>query len=317
MALREALIRTVASTRPSLFYYKARAEQRRGIRVVETDRTLDIVRERERQIVRISRDNYIYIVDMIESFEYYFTSAEPVLIRYEGEPYSLIDFSTPRLHRIAGFDDFPVLSPSLTEPFETIRQYLDFAELTAGATVLDLGAYSGLTSIAFAKAVGPQGRVVALEPDPLTFIAARTNIASNTKVNGLDNITLVPAAVAGQPGILKFSSEGAMGSSLTSIVGTHRGKSVDVECVTLAGLAERNGLERVDFIKMDVEGAELGAILESGTFLQTFRPRMIIEPHVVDGQLTSDAIIPFLTGLGYECEVIEQTGVALPLVTAR
>lgn len=316
MGLREALITTVAATRPALFYYKAGAKARQGIRVVQNDRTLDIVRDADRAMIRISRQNYIYIIDMIESFDYFFDSAEPVSIRYSGEEYRLVDFSTPRLQNVAGFADFPILCPSLTEPFSSIQQYLDFAQLQPGDTVFDLGAYSALTSIAFAKAVGPEGLVLALEPDPMNFKASAVNIASNRRVNGLDNIVLVPAAISDKQGVLQLSSEGAMGSSLTSIVGKHRGTVVDVECVTFFDLMARHGLERIDFIKMDIEGAELATILGSADFLSRYKPRMIIEPHYIGGTITSAPIVEFLTGLNYKCDVIDQPGLSLPLITA-
>lgn len=316
MFTRENLIRTVATVRPTLFYYRADAKARQGIRVEKSDVFLDILRPSTHSMIRISRKNYIYIVDMIESFDYFFTSAQPVTIMRDAEEYELVDFSSPRLHNVAGFDDFPVLCPSLTEPFSSIQQYLDFAELKPGDTVIDLGAYSALTSIAFAKAVAPGGRVIALEPDPYNFQASQQNIAANARINSIDNITLVPAAISNQPGVLQLSSEGAMGSSFASIVGKHRGRIVDVECVTFPSLCERENLSKVDFVKMDIEGAELSTILGSSEFIQAYRPKFIIEPHYVDKVLTSEPIVAFLTTLGYKCSVIDQPGLSLPLVTA-
>lgn len=316
MAFREVLISAVAATRPALFYYKASPKSRKGIKVSQSDRTLDIIRPATNEMIRINRLNYIYILDMIESFDYFFDSAEPVSVRQGGQEYQLVDFSTPRLQNVAGFADFPILCPSLTEPFSSIQQYLDFAQLKPGNTVFDLGAYSALTSIAFAKAVGQTGRVLALEPDPMNYKASAANITSNQRVNRLDNITLVPAAISDRPGVLQLSSEGAMGSSLTSIVGKHRGTVVDVECITFSDLMARYGVEQVDFIKMDIEGAELATILGSGEFLTRHKPRMIIEPHYVGGKITSAPIVEFLSGLGYKCDVIDQPGLSLPLITA-
>jgi FkbM family methyltransferase len=253
---------------------------------------------------------------MIESFDYFFDSAESSKINFEGEKYKIVDFSTPRLQNVTGFDEFPIMCPSLTEPFSSIQQYLDFAKLQPGHTVFDLGAYSALTSIAFSKAVTNTGRVLALEPDPKNFKASAENIASNYRVNGLDNITLIAAAISDSPGVLQLSSEGAMGSSLSSIVGKHRGTLVDVQCVTFDDLLLAYGLPSVDFIKMDIEGAELATILGSGEFLMTHRPRMIIEPHYVQGMITSTPIVKFLTDIGYNCQVIDQPGLSLPLITA-
>lgn len=313
---RDLLAKFIASNRPSLFYYKADPASRRGITVCENGDAIDVKRMSDRKLIRIGRRNAVYLVDMINSFDYFFGSAMPVRIRTRGDAYDMVDFSTPRLHQVFGFDDFPVLCPSLTEPFPTTEQYLEFAALEPGGIVIDLGSYSALTSIAFAKAVGPAGKVLALEPDPLNFSAAEVNIAANRRVNGLDNIILHPAAVSAREGVLQLSSEGAMGSALTSLVGSYRGDTVDVPCETLQGLADRFDLPRVDFIKMDIEGSELSVILESGAFLGHYRPRVIIEPHIIDGKLTAEPITAFLATLGYRCAVIEQSGLALPLITA-
>ena len=313
---RDFLAKFVANNRPGLFYYKADPGLRRGIKVRENGDAIDVKRIVDRKLIRIGRNNAVYLIDLINSFDYFFGSAVPVRIRTVDGAYDMVDFSTPRLHQISGFDDFPVLCPSLTEPFPTTAQYLDFAALEPGDTVIDLGSYSALTSIAFSKAVGPEGTVLALEPDPLNFAAAEVNVAANRRFNGLDNIVLYPAAVSAHAGVLQLSSEGAMGSALTSIVGSYRGETVDVPCETLQGLANRFGLLKVDFIKMDIEGSELSVILESGAFLNHYRPRMIIEPHVIGGKLTTEPITAFLTSLGYRCAVIEQCGLALPLITA-
>jgi FkbM family methyltransferase len=314
--LRESLIKAISITRPSLFYYKADKSRRKGIKVVQSADALSIVRKTDRSILKISRSNYIYLIDMIESFDYFFESARSSSTQFENKTYKVVDFSTPRLQYVTGFNEFPIMCPSLTEPFSSIQQYLDFAELQPGQNVLDLGAYSALTSIAFSKAVTNTGRVLALEPDPKNFMASQENIASNNRVNGLDNITLIAAAISDRPGVLQLSSEGAMGSSLSSIVGKHRGTLVDVQCVTFDDLLATYGLQSVDFIKMDIEGAELATILGSGEFLTKHRPRLIIEPHYVQGMITSTPIIKFLTDIGYNCQVIDQPGLSLPLITA-
>lgn len=113
MSFRELAIKTIASVRPSLFYYKANASARAGIKVVQSDHAIDITRIADRKIIRISRINYIYLLDMIESFDYFFDSALPVTVQVGHEHYALVDFSTPRLHVVAGFDDFAVLCPAL------------------------------------------------------------------------------------------------------------------------------------------------------------------------------------------------------------
>lgn len=313
--IRDLVASTVAKYRPGLFYYLADKHGRADLTVDTGQSFIDVTKESEQKKVRINRANAVYVVDMINSFDYYFGSAEPISVRQHNKTYRVVDFSTPRFQRIAGFEDFPVMCPSLTEPFVTAQQYLNFAQIGEGDVVLDLGAYSALTSIAFSKVVGTTGKVVALEPDPMNHEAARTNIAMHRQINKLDNIVLMQAAVSGKRGFIELSSEGAMGSADTSMVGSYRGRAVRVDSYTLDDLVEINRLPKVDFIKMDIEGSEEKAIAASADFFARFKPRIIIEPHVVDKVLSEAALHGLLTDYGYECATIAQTGCDLPLVT--
>ena len=310
------LAKVVGDVAPGLFYYLADKAKRHDLTVQTTRDAISVIDKKTLRIVRVARENNIYLLDIINDFEYYFSSVEPVQMRSDGKTYSLVDFSTPRLHNVHGFDEFPVMFSSLAEPFQTCQQYLDFAQLSFGETVIDLGAYSALTSIAFANAVGPTGRVVAFEPDPLNRQAATINLAARKRRTGLDNITLDSSAVSGTAGTLTFSAEGAMGSSFTTFVGNHRRETVQVQAITLDDVVKKFGLTRVDFIKMDIEGADRDVITKSGGFIARYRPRFIIEPHMVDGHLTSVEMTAFLNELGYTCAIIDQLGTTLPLMTA-
>lgn len=307
-----------AATRlfPQLLGLRTTAHVRARFKVRKSSARLEILDPSERRAIWLSRGNAVYVPDMMNSFDYYFGSADSFGCRIGREEYEVVDFSTPRFQRVRGFDDFPLLCPSLTEPFLTAQQYLDFASLTEGAVVLDLGCYSALTSIAFSKVVGPRGRVVALEPDPKNFRAARTNVEQHLRFSGLENITLKQAAAHSGRGVLQFSSEGAMGSASASFVGSYRGDLIEVQALGLNELAADEGLDRVDFVKMDIEGAEETVLEGARAFLRRYRPKLIIEPHVVGGRLSDDPVMAILRSEGYRCEVIVQTGVELPLVTA-
>ena len=314
-AMRDILARTVARHRPELFFYKADRARRAALSVSSAGGYIDVAQASTRRKVRIARANAVYVVDMLNAFDYYFDSAAPIEVRERGVTWRIVDFSTPRFQQVAGFADFPILCPSLTEPFVTAEQYLDFAQLKPGDVVLDLGSYSGLTSIAFSKAVGPAGRVIALEPDPVNHAAARTNIEMHRRLNTLDNIVLMQAAVSDVAGFLDLSSEGAMGSAVSSVVGNYRGRITRVESLTLMDLVERNRLDRVDFIKMDIEGSEEAVLRGGADLFRRHRPRVIVEPHIVGGELSDKVIYHLLGDYGYRCETIAQIGVELPLVT--
>lgn len=284
----------------------------RGLHLrVRGDRLAIIDRSGGRQIW-INRANAIYAADMVNYFNYYFNAVDPI---WQGDQ-QIVDYSLPRFHQVAGFPDFPIMCPSLVEPYQTCEQYLAFAQLQVGQTVLDLGCYSGLTAIAFSRAVGESGRVISVEPDPVNMSASVKNIDLYRRFGGACNITLLPVAVSGRAGRLSFSSEASMGSSAVSIVGDFRGAVIDVPCITLDELVRQSGAQQVDFVKMDIEGSELDVLRNAGGFLTSHRPRLIIEPHIVDGTLSSAEVIGLLEQYGYRCEVIEQFGVALPLITA-
>jgi FkbM family methyltransferase len=288
----------------------------KGIQLKFTNDHIAVIDRISRRQIWINRANAAYVPDMVSSFDYYFGAVEPFKQPSSVGGYWVVDYSSPRIHQVTGFADFPVLCPSLVEAYQTCEQYLEFAQLKEGQTVFDLGCYSGLTAIAFSKAVKERGRVISVEPDPSNFAASSLNIGLHGRVNGLKNITLLKLAVSGNNGTLKFSSEGSMGSSAVSIVGGYRGTVMKVPCVTLEDLAKQSGVEHVDFIKMDIEGSELDVIHNGKAFIQKHRPKLIIEPHVVNGNLNADELISCLSGYGYRCDMIEQLGVSLPLVTA-
>jgi FkbM family methyltransferase len=274
------------------------------------DRIAIVDHEGKRQIW-ISAAASVYTNDMVESFGYYHGAIVP----FARAGYAIADYSAPHWHEIVGFPDFPVFCPSLAEPYETCRQYLEIAHLQPGETVLDLGGYSGLSAIAFSIAVGITGRVIVAEPDPVNLAACEKNIALHRRVNGLNNVHVVCGAMAGETGTISFSAESSTGSGAVDIVGRSRGKVVTVPAITLSDLTAE--LPRVDFIKCDIEGSEIAMLCGSRDFFVRHRPRMIIEAHAMpDGHVCADDVAAILIGYGYECAVIPQPGTAFPLVVA-
>ena len=107
-----------------------------------------------------------------------------------------------------------------------------------------------------------------------------------------------------------------MGSADISIVGRGRGDVVDVRCLPLSEIAEAHNLSRVDFVKMDIEGAEEDVLRGAEIFLKVFRPKLMVEPHIVQGVLSTDVVVKILHSYGYQVEIVPQFGVDLPLIQA-
>lgn len=133
------------------------------------------------------------------------------------------------------------------------RRELAFLEaaVPAGGTFLDLGAHVGLYTLVLARKAGPDGHVVAVEPEPTS--AAR--LARNLALNGLRHVDVVRAAVSDRAGgaTLHVDRTGNRGSS--TVLG-HDGFPVAVDCVTVPALLEAHGLARLDAAKLDLEGME-------------------------------------------------------------
>jgi FkbM family methyltransferase len=307
-ALRRILSSPVANKQKGLIWVgKARAA---GLRLRTSDLFLDL--ERGEKVLRIRSSHTIYVPHMIENFDYYVNSVVPV----KDGSRQMVDMSGPRYHRLVGFGDIPFLFPSHTEPYETTREYLEFANLKERQIVFDIGAYSGVTSIIFAQLVGPTGHVYAFEPDETNYACAKINVEMAARVMGLSNITLFHKAIWSHNDGVLFSNEGSMGSSAVAITGGGRGNEVTVPSTTLESFLPEVGLKHVDFIKVDIEGGETELLKNSGTFMRSVGAKLIIEPHRVNGKLNTGECCRLLESAGYAVHVRGKAEGSEPLIEA-
>jgi FkbM family methyltransferase len=278
----------------------------KGLSAHFADETIDI--RRGSTAVRIGRRHAIYVKDVVDNFDFYYGAVASIGLN----GLEMVDYSTPRYHDVLGYDRHPIFFPSLAEPLITTEQYLEFAQVGEGAVALDLGAYSGLTSIMIRERCGPAGRVVAVDADGNNLRAIRKNFALYEQLSGR-RVDLVEGAVWTHNDGITFSSEGNMGSSATDFVGDRLGAAKKVPSYTLSAIARRFDLPKVDFIKCDVEGAE-AVIFDDKAFFERNRPRIIAEVHQVKGVMTTGALSETLAPYGYRCAEVPQPGSDLPLL---
>jgi len=160
-------------------------------------------------------------------------------------------------------------------------------QLKPGATVFDLGAHQGVVALIIGDAVGPSGKVVAVEANPRNADAARRN----RDTNGSPHVIIEAAAVSDQMGELTFNR----GLNGQVDDGSGRWGTMRVPALTVDALSERHGFPDVLFI--DVEGYELHALRGAKKTLERF-PDCFIEMHVGVGLETNggsvDAILAIL-----------------------
>jgi len=187
--------------------------------------------------------------------------------------------------------------------FETAE--LAFAErfIQPGMTVLDLGAHHGLYTLLASKRVGNTGNVVAFEPSPRERKALRLHL----RLNRCKNVDLQELALGDQnaDSDLYVVEDWAAGcNSLRPPDVIARTSPVSVHVVRLDDWLAEHKIDRVDFIKLDVEGAEL-SILRGALRLLKGLPRPVILAEVQDvrtlpwGYRSRD-IVTTLEGLGYQ-----------------
>ena len=166
------------------------------------------------------------------------------------------------------------------------------AHIAPGMTVLDCGAHHGLMSVAFAKAAGPRGRMLAWEAWPAAALVAEWNLV----INGCDNASVRACALGGSPG--KVSFQVIEETALTSAANADL-PQVEIETVTLDDELSDNA--RVDFIKIDVEGCEL-EVLRGARRIVAQRPILDLELHnslFADRDRTMGEILQILAPLNY------------------
>ena len=132
-----------------------------------------------------------------------------------------------------------------------------------GDVVLDIGAHIGYFSLVFARLVGTEGRVFAFEPNPDNYALLKKNV----ELNGYRNIVCVQKAVSNTTGKVKLHLCPANSGGHRIFGPMENGKTVDVESVRLDDyFADWQG--HIDFVKVDVEGAELEVIKGMSSLLE-------------------------------------------------
>jgi FkbM family methyltransferase len=156
---------------------------------------------------------------------------------------------------------------------------LKFAEdmIGRGSTVFDVGAHVGEWTLLFSELVGPSGRVVAFEPDPV----ARASLKKNLEMNRISNVMVDEESVSDKTGKAVLRAE-RFGSGLSSIVRPHgRGtgyKELEVESTTLDEYCEKHGVSP-DWIKIDAEGSEPLIVRGMQGLIANRHPQVILEFH--------------------------------------
>jgi len=124
-------------------------------------------------------------------------------------------------------------------------------------TILDVGANDGEVSLYFSKKY-PKSKIFSVEPSPANILILEDNLSIQNFTTS--NINLIKKAVSDEPGFVKMNtelgSEDSIVSASTADGSKQSTKSTTVEATTLTNICKEFEIKEIDFLKIDIEGAE-------------------------------------------------------------
>lgn len=180
-----------------------------------------------------------------------------------------------------------------------IKGYLNEYDIHEGDVVIDGGAYQGVFTLVASKLVGDEGKVIALEPDTETF----QKLLSNIELNNITNVIPVKKGLWSKKSVLKFSNTHKDDASLFFDENDMGAKSNvnHISVVSIDDLLNYLNINKVNFIKLDVEGAEIEVIKGSKhTLLENDVKLAIGTYHFLEGEQTYIKVEELLKKMGYD-----------------
>jgi len=206
--------------------------------------------------------------------------AGPVDVRYQGASFRFY-------HQASATERGALFNPSYN------LEELDFlrAHTSAGGVFVDVGANVGTYAMTLARHVGESGKVIAIEPHPVT----QARLAFNRAASGFTQVLLVAAAAGPADGELSIETDGDNLGASHIVPGKSSGNAMRVPALRLRRILGDTGVDRVDTLKIDVEGFEDRVL--NGFFREappSLWPRAVVIEHLSRNEWQDDCIADML-----------------------
>lgn len=179
------------------------------------------------------------------------------------------------------------------------EQEIEFwrSQIQPGMTVIDVGANIGVYSFSAALRVGAEGMVLAIEP----FSGCIRCLKETCRINQISSVKICAGAASDRDGTARLSLSEI--SELNQVADEtdpfmKTGSFEEVPCFTLDSLSDRENLQRLDFLKIDVEGHEMSVLAGSEKTLSQFAPIVIYE-NIASQQDSKKTVANYLKSKGY------------------
>ena len=177
----------------------------------------------------------------------------------------------------------------------------DYQTVTAkeGDVVIELGGHIGTSTLNYSHLVGPRGVVYAVEALPENYEILKRNIARN----GITNVKAYNLAIVGDPKVDRITlNANPFNSGGHSIFEMSVDAEATFECpaMTLDAFVHREGIDRIDILQMDIEGAEFDILTRCDKALLGSIREMLFEYHdAYAAPRTHRELVDLLHGLGF------------------
>ena len=192
------------------------------------------------------------------------------------------------------------------------REYADYFPFYKKVTVVDIGAHYGYFSIFAAKNTNSDSKIFSIEPSKENFEILNSNLNS-CKIKNVDSFQM---AIGGEIGTQDLFTGRSINHSIVenyALLGAERNIQ-KVEVKTLEQFILENDLEKIDFLKMDCEGAEYAILLNTPPYIFDKITTISMEFHdMKNANFTGDEIVKKLKENGFEIVKFgyERTGMDL------
>jgi FkbM family methyltransferase len=202
--------------------------------------------------------------------------AGPVDVNYQGASFRFY-------HQASATERGALFNPDYNvEELDFLR-----AHVPAGGVFVDVGANVGTYALALARRTGATGKVIAIEPHPVTHARLKFNCAAS----GYAQVILVAAAAGPSDGELMIETDGDNLGASHVVSGAPSGNAIKVPSLRLQRILDEAGADRIDALKIDVEGFEDRVL--TGFFGQappSLWPRAVVIEHLSRDEWLQDCI---------------------------
>jgi FkbM family methyltransferase len=212
---------------------------------------------------------------------------------------------------LAEWTQMQLLKRNWIEP-RTLELYAKL--LQSGDVFIDVGAHVGFHSLVARRAVGPDGTVICVEPQP----SNAQKILNNWRANNFANLKLLVAAAGARDSAVELSDQTAADRSVLTLLdrgGKNEAQKFEVPLVRLDTAFARHGVKLVKLLKLDVEGYELEVVQGLGTRLSDVQ-NLIFEVLENTDRDRAGALTKLLADNGFDLLTIEGTpwqgGMSIP-----